>query len=65
VPTATQLLADHLLDAAGPLDKFVAARRAEGLSWRHVARALEAETGIDVTPETLRQWYPTQVGPTS
>jgi hypothetical protein len=55
--TATYLLADHLLD--GHLDAFVAERRANGRSWRHIAGDLWTATGqqVDVTHETLRNWF--------
>ncbi len=55
--TPTQRLATHLLGE--PVAEFVTARRAEGRSWRFVARDLYDATGgqIDVTYETLRSWY--------
>lgn len=55
MPTPTQLAANHLLD--GGLDEFVATRRADGRSWRLIARDLHEETGLDVTHETLRTWF--------
>lgn len=56
--TANRKLADLLLGEAGPLEEFVAARRPK--SWRLIARdLLEATDGkVDVTHETLRQWFP-------
>lgn len=57
--TPTRRLADLLLVDVS-LDEFVASRRARGRAWRLIARDLwEATHGeIDVTFETLRQWYP-------
>lgn len=49
-------LADHLLDEG--LDEFVTNRRTSGRSWRLIARDLLEATGVDVTYETLRSWYP-------
>lgn len=57
MPTPTRQLADLKLGDDGPLDQWVAARRAAGLSWRLIARDLHTATGIDVTYETLRGWY--------
>jgi hypothetical protein len=54
--TAKQQLADVLLE--GTLDEFVKTRRADGRSWRLIAKDLEAETGVDVTFESIRSWYP-------
>lgn len=53
--TPTQLAANHLLD--GKLDEFVGSRRADGRSWRLIARDLHEATGLDVTHETLRTWF--------
>lgn len=55
MPTPTQLAANHLLD--GKLDEFVESRRADGRSWRLIARDLHEATGLDVTHETLRIWF--------
>jgi hypothetical protein len=51
-------LADRLLD--GRLQEFVADRRSRSpqLSWRHIARDLHAETGVDVSDQTLMNWFP-------
>jgi hypothetical protein len=54
--TTTQRLADVLLD--GKLSEFVFERRAKHRSWRLIARDLYEQTGIDLTYETLRRWYP-------
>lgn len=55
-PTPTRRLATELLGQ--DVDQFVAARRPER-AWRLVARDLyEATHGaIDVTPQTLINWY--------
>jgi hypothetical protein len=55
-PTTTQRLADVLLD--GRLKEYVAERRAANRSWRLIARDLYEHTGVDVTYETLRRWFP-------
>lgn len=59
-PTATHVLADHLLGDDGPLELFVATRRAEARAWVKIVRDLYEATGgkIDVTFETLRSWFP-------
>ena len=56
MPTPTYLAANHLLD--GELETFVKTRRAENMSWRRIARALEEKTGLNVTHETVRSWFP-------
>lgn len=56
--TPTHELAD--LKLGRPLAEYVAEGRAEGKAWRVIARDLYAETGIDVTYETLRSWFSTQ-----
>lgn len=53
--TATQRLADHLLD--GKLAEFVMSRRAKGDSWRRISNDLRDQTSIDVTYEAIRNWY--------
>lgn len=61
VRTPTQRLADALLPDG--LDLFVVARRAEEYSWRRIASDLARETDwqVDVTAESLRTWYATDV----
>lgn len=54
--TPTQQLVDLKLD--GTLNDFVALRRGAGRSWRLISRDIYEQTGIDVTNETLRSWYP-------
>lgn len=58
--TAHHILADHLLGDDGPLERFVAERRAAGRSWRLIARDLveATDSAVDVTFETLRSWFP-------
>lgn len=53
--TATQRLADHLLDRK--LAQYVLGRRAKGVSWRKISNELRDDTGVDITHETLRAWY--------
>jgi hypothetical protein len=55
-PSPLFRLADKLLD--GELHEFIADRRAAGVSWRLISRALyeATEHQVDVTHETLRTW---------
>ena len=55
-PSATQQLVE--LKLGGGLEDFIRSRRISGRSWRLVARDVYEATGIDVTYETLRAWYP-------
>lgn len=55
VPTATQRLLDHLMD--GELRAYVAQRRSNGKSWRQISLDIRDDTHVDVTHETLRNWY--------
>lgn len=61
IPSAKQLLADHLL--AQPLAEYVAEKRSAipKWPWRLIAAQLTIDTDgkVDVTHETLRQWYGT------
>lgn len=61
--TPTRRLADLLL--GGRLDQFVLTKRAEGRSWRLIARDLWETTNgeLDVTYETLRAWFPEEREP--
>lgn len=63
LPTASHRLADVLLADDGPLERFVADRRAVGRSWRLIARDLyeATSTEVDLTYETLRSWFPDEV----
>lgn len=56
--STTYRLADKLLD--GRLDTFVAERRccSPQVSWRRIARDLHDETGLDVSDQTLMNWFP-------
>lgn len=40
------------------LDDFVTSRRKLDVSWRRVRDELRDTTGVDVTHETLRSWFP-------
>lgn len=55
--TPSHRLADVLLPTT--LAEFITAKRAAGRSWRLIARDLHEDTGgqVDVTPETLRNWF--------
>lgn len=59
-PTSSTLrqLLDLKLD--GRLDERVAELQAEGKGFRLIARALVEETGVQVSGEILRRWYPTE-----
>lgn len=59
--TTLHTAADRLLGDAGPLEDLVLRRRSEGVSWRKIAAELRDLTGIDVTYETLRSWFPEAV----
>lgn len=59
--TTLHTAADRLLGDAGPLEELVADRRNQGVSWRKIAAELRDLTGIDVTHETLRSWFPETV----
>jgi hypothetical protein len=61
--TPTHRLADLLLGGAGHLEQFVRVRRAEGRSWRLIARDIYEATDsqIDLTYETLRSWFPDEL----
>lgn len=48
---------DRLI-ADDDLATFVATRRQTGRSWRRIGIDLRDETGIDVSYETLRSWFP-------
>lgn len=56
--TTLRVALDALL-APDSLDNFVLPRRTSGLSWRRIAVELHTETGVDVTHESLRNWYAT------
>ena len=54
---ATQQLAAIILGRS--LAEYVAAKRSEGLGWRRLAAALDADTAgrVQVSYETLRSWF--------
>lgn len=56
--TPTQRLGDLLLGGEGALEHFVRTRRADGMAWRRIARDLYEQHDLDVTLESLRQWFP-------
>lgn len=58
--TPTQELISLKLGADGPLDQYVSDRRANGRSWRLIASDIYDATGMDVTYESLRSWFPEQ-----
>ncbi len=58
--THAQQLADMLLDP-DDLEHFVRDRRAKRRPWRLIARDLYERTNLDLTHETLRNWYPDEV----
>lgn len=39
-----------------PLATFIAAGRADGMSWRRLATEISEQTGIEVSHEALRIW---------
>ena len=55
--TPTQRLAEATLRR--PLVDYIDEQRADGKSWRSVARRLERDTYgiVDVSHETLRKWW--------
>ncbi len=55
-PTPTYLLLEERLGR--PLDRRVVKARGQGQSWNQIARALDHDTGIAVTSQTLRNWFP-------
>lgn len=54
--TATAQLIEIKLGRSLPL--YVAARRLEGFGWRRIASQLHKDTGVLVSHETLRSWFP-------
>lgn len=54
--TPTRRLADHLID--GGLESYVRAKRAAKRSWRGIALDLREDIDLDITDETLRNWFP-------
>lgn len=52
----TKRLIDARLD--GRLEGLVIGLRTGGMGWRRVAEQVTAESGVDVSYETLRAWFP-------
>jgi hypothetical protein len=52
--TTYQLLQVRL---TADLAEWVAARRADGRSWRAIAHEASTVTGVNVSHETLRAWF--------
>ncbi len=52
--TDKQRLATILLGQ--PVNEWIIAKRAMGMSWRSIANHLEDETAVSVTHETVRSW---------
>jgi len=63
VRSPTRRLLDHLIPEG--IDVFVLERRSRGRSWRRIARDIEDATGIEVTHETVRSWFPITNGGTA
>ena len=40
------------------LESYVRISRADGQSWKVIAKRLQRQTGVRVTFEALRHWYP-------
>ena len=57
MPTPTQQLIELKLGDES-LEQFVRSRRATKTAWRHIARDVHEATGVDVTLESLRSWFP-------
>lgn len=53
--SAAYQLADLRTD--GQLAHIVSVARSDGHSWRSIARRLHQSYGVDVTDETLRNWF--------
>jgi hypothetical protein len=57
MPTATKALIEAKLTTA-VLDDMVAECRQAGRSWRVIANEVRYFTGVNISGETLRGWYP-------
>lgn len=53
-----QSLIEVRLSGPGRLEGLVRGRRAAGDSWRSIARQVHELTGVTVSHEALRRWYP-------
>jgi hypothetical protein len=49
---------DALLGEGESLESFVRDRRGQDMSWRRIAYELYERTGVDLTHESLRKWFP-------
>ena len=58
--TATHQLVEVKLDDT--LAAWVRPQRAQGASWARIALHLEKETGVFVTPESIRSWMADEPG---
>lgn len=58
--TATHQLAD--LKLGKPLAEYVKEKREAGVSWRRITLDLRDDIDLDVTYESLRAWFPEQIG---
>ncbi|WP_104116944.1 hypothetical protein [Arthrobacter sp. B1805] len=54
--TATRSLIEIKLQGRS-LEELVRSGRSEGKSWHRITKAIEAETEIEVSSETLRLWF--------
>lgn len=62
---ARSLIDLHLhRDGRAPLGRIVANARRNGRGWRFIAREVRALSGVAVSHETLRRWFP-ETTPTS
>jgi len=41
-----------------PLGDWVAERREQGSSWRHISEEIKARTSVEITHATLINWFP-------
>lgn len=57
--TPTHRLIDHILQAKtnGNLRQFILRARAEGISWRRLARQVEDITGEEITEVAIQSWF--------
>ena len=55
--TKHQLIDVHMVAKTGrDLAHYVAARRADGQSWRLIARSVTELTGVDIAEQSLLDW---------
>lgn len=60
--TSLRAALDALLGAES-LERFVRTRRDSDMPWRRIAYELYERTGVDVTHESLRKWFPDKKKP--